>query len=176
MRGKARAPRPTPRDRGRGSAASGAGGVEDARAPHRGIQPAVLLQGGPVARRDRVPDRGQLRRLVVDHHHGLWGASRPPVEYPLGRRQQLRVAAHDDDLDGAAGRGEGQPQRGMLRAPCADRALRLVLDLDKDERRPARRRARSVACGESTDTARRPLPGRVCAAARPWRSPPRSTR
>ena len=41
---------------------------------------------------------------------------------------------------------------------------------------PARRRAQPAACGGSTDAARRPRPGRVCAAARPWRSPPRPAR
>ena len=61
-----------PRDRRRGSAASGAGGVEDARALQRGIDAAVHLPVGPVARRDRLVDGGHLRRRrLLGHRHGL---------------------------------------------------------------------------------------------------------
>ena len=54
------------------------------------------------------------------------GRRGPLVEHPLRRRQPFRVPADDDHFDGVADRDEPRPQRGMLRAPCANGAGRLV--------------------------------------------------
>ena len=56
-------------------------------------------------------------------------------------RQTLHVPAHDHHLHSASGFGEPRPQLGMLRAPRADPALRLVLRLERSRHQdvPGRR-------------------------------------
>ena len=89
-----------------------------------GFRPPYASRAAKSPAEIAVFDRGHLRRgVLVVHRHGLRRCRDPLVEHPLGRRQPLRVPADDDHLDGAAGRDERRPQRGMLRAPCVRTAL-----------------------------------------------------
>ena len=72
-----------------------------------------------------VPRRGRRQRLP-----------HPAVEHAARRRQTHQVASDDNDLDRSVGRGQRHPQRRVLRAPRADRALSIVPHLDEDEHRP----------------------------------------
>ena len=107
------------------------------------VDAAVVLQGGEVPRAYRRADRVELRACVarlLTASFGLGsGGGRcvgPAAEHPVGPRETHGIPADDDHLDGAIGRGQRRPQRGVLLPPRAERALRLVVLLDEDERRP----------------------------------------
>ena len=146
-----RAPRPPGRDRRPRPPAAGACRVEDAHPLDGGVQAAVDLQRVPVARGGRLLDRGQLgRRLLVRHHHGLGKRPRPLVEDPAGWPQTHRVAAHDDHLDGTAGRGQRRPQAACCRPTCGPRSPSRPRRSARTGTSPAVRRALAAAWGGSS--------------------------